>query len=260
MCVIAVKCKGSDFAPKEAIAKCIEANPHGNAIVWNEDGQVRVFRSMSASETMAKYEELISRLDRNETAMLFHARRATHGSKKLENCHGFVHGNIAMCHNGVFSNIVNRDDMTDSETLFRDFFVPAYDNVSPEFAFKMVKAIIGNSWNKLAFLDNVGHVEFVSGGGDFHKVAFNGYHGKIYFSNLNWQPSNRYSMGFDPYADIRKPAAKTKTSATGVGSAQRKPANRPILAVSECRLENTVNGLIGELFKPACEPIGAGTQ
>ena len=63
MCVIVVKCKGSDFAPAEAIERCIQTNPHGFAIAWNEGGHVKTFKTMNPSEAMAKYMELTATLD-----------------------------------------------------------------------------------------------------------------------------------------------------------------------------------------------------
>ena len=60
-------------------------------MAWDENGELKVFRSLDKQETIDKYKELIARLNPNETSLVFHARIATHGNVKLENCHGFLH-------------------------------------------------------------------------------------------------------------------------------------------------------------------------
>ena len=240
MCVIVVKCKGSDFAPAEAIERCIQTNPHGFAIAWNEGGHVKTFKTMNPSEAMAKYMELTATLDPRETAMLFHARIATHGSHRVENCHCWVHhgphGDICFAHNGVLTNIPAMDDMTDSETFFRDYFVPALDNVDkddPEmtFSLRMSRAIIGDANSKFAFLDGNGRIWMSSGRNPYVKKQFPGLRGKIYFSNDNWMPRNTFWGDFNPYSNVPKKSS-TKASGSSLGSAKRNyPAPKEPLAV-----------------------------
>lgn len=215
MCVIIVKCKGSDFAPLDVIEKCIQHNPHGFSIGWNENGQLMTFRTMNPTEAMAKYKQLTETLNPLETALVFHARIATHGSQKIENCHAFRHGNIAFFHNGILS-IPNRDDMTDSETYFRDFFVPAMEGCGFEFAMKMSRAVLGNTNNKFAVIDKDGNISLTSGSHGYEKKQFPGLRGKIYFSNLNWMPYSHFtsSIGFNPYAELKKEGSVKGTGKT----------------------------------------------
>lgn len=237
MCIIVVKCKGADFAPKETIARCMETNPHGFSVAWNADGKVHTFRTMNPSEMMTRYEELVATLDPLQTSMLFHARIATHGSHRVENTHCFTYGEpaeLAFCHNGVLHNIQNRDDLTDSETYFRDFFIPAMEGCGSEFAFKMSKALISSSNNKFAFLDKDGKVTLVYGINGFVKEQFPGLRGKIYFSNTSFRPALTFGLGFNPYADVKKPDTKKSeaTAKTSGGSllpsvGQRKQAGPP---------------------------------
>lgn len=208
MCIIVVKCKGTDFAPKEVIARCMKTNPHGFSMAWNRGGQIEVFRTMDPSEMMARYEQLTHELDPRESAMLFHARKATHGSCKVENTHCFTYGEpavLAFCHNGILHNIKNRDDMTDSETFFRDLFIPAMEGCGETFAYKMAKAIVETTGNKFAFLNKDGKVTFVRGEGvEFSKQQFPGLRGKIYFSNDGWRPVNAFGLDFNPYEGVAK--------------------------------------------------------
>ena len=251
MCVIVCKCKGSDFAPLEVIEKCIQRNPDGFSIAWNHDGELKVYKTLNPTEAMAKYKELSETLDPIVTAMLFHARLATHGSKKVENCHCWTDGTIAFAHNGVLS-IPNRDDMTDSETFFRDLFLPAAAGCGFEFAMRMAKAVIGGTNNKFAVLDKDGHVFFVTGVKPYEKIQFPGLRGKIYFSNTLWQPQNTFSsaIGFDPYKKAGKDDMAKPVGASAVPHVGPRKQIGPAAPVTISRVEKAaIEAPVGDLFE-----------
>lgn len=82
-----------------------------------------------------------------DALILFHARIATHGTINLQNIHGWEEDGVYFCHNGVLS-YKNRGDMTDSETFFRDMFMPIFRANNFEFNEKVdhaVGAVIGTS-------------------------------------------------------------------------------------------------------------------
>lgn len=82
-----------------------------------------------------------------DAMILFHARIATHGTVNLQNIHGWEEDGVYFCHNGVLS-YKNRGDMTDSETFFRDMFMPIFRANKFEFNEKVdhaVSAVIGTS-------------------------------------------------------------------------------------------------------------------
>ena len=201
MCVIAVKTKGVDFAPASAIRRCIATNPDGFAMAWNQDGEIRVYKTMDPEKALAKYEELASGLDPKTTAMVFHARIATHGSKGIANCHCWDHdGRIAFAHNGILRNIGNHDDQTDSETFFRDYFVPALDGVGMEYAMRIARLVAEPSGSKFAFLSPDGEIWMV---GYWQKAEFKDRKGKVYFSNSSYIEYNTYgcaSQAADGYS------------------------------------------------------------
>ena len=238
MCVIVIKTKGSDFVPKDTIELCFKRNPHGFAFAWNEDGEIKNFRSMDMQASLAKYEELTSRLNPANTAFMVHARLATHGSQKIENCHCWVHGNIAFAHNGVL-DIPSKDDMTDSEIFFRELFVPIMEALGMDFALTMARTFIGSSNNKFAIINGEGDVWITSGRQGFTKESFPGLKGKAYFSNMNWKPVSQFTscLGFDPYEGVRKPV-KAKASgstysgpASSVGPRKRPAPSSPLVVV-----------------------------
>ena len=88
-------------------------------------------------------------------AMYIHARIKTHGSERLENCHGWRENGLIFAHNGIL-DIANRDDLTDSETFFRDIFSPAYKVGGWKLGEKTINAIIGTS--KFVFMDDKGNI------------------------------------------------------------------------------------------------------
>lgn len=155
MCIVGVKAKGVQFPTEKEIRNCISSNPDGTAMAWNEGGKIHVFKSMSAEKFVAKYLKMVKRCKAEDTALVFHARIATHGSTGLKNCHCWEGGGLAFAHNGILS-VANRGDMTDSETFFRDIFLPIYNASGWKAAEKAIDACIGSS--KFAFLDKNGRV------------------------------------------------------------------------------------------------------
>lgn len=212
MCIIAVKFKGSDFPPLDAIRNCAENNPDGFSMAWNEDGALKTYRTMDKAEAIARYYTLSANLDPAKTALVFHARIATHGSKKISNCHCWTYGDkIAFAHNGILRSIPNRDDMTDSETFFRDIFTPALEGVSPEYALNLAEIICRDSHSRMAFLGRNGNVVLA---GDWVKEQFKDCKGKIYFSNGTYRPRFQYPFG-------------AASSVASLSSGRSRPAAKP---------------------------------
>lgn len=193
MCVIVFKSKGADFPSKKVIEACMKENPHGYAAAWNQDGRLMTFRTMDARAMLARYDE-IRRLDPAVTAIVFHARIATHGSKSLPNCHCWTDdaGTLAFAHNGVLDNVGSRGDMTDSETFFRDIFLPVRNACGMQLAMKVSSAVAGNS--KFAFIDASGRIMTI---GKFSKDCEPGHKGMIYFSNMHWTRHTSQQFPFD---------------------------------------------------------------
>lgn len=226
MCVIVVKTKGTDFVPADAIKLCFEHNPHGFAFAWNENGELKTFRSMDMQKALSRYKELTNQLDPATTAFMVHARLRTHGDISEANCHCWVHGNIAFAHNGML-DIQSHDNMTDSEIFFQELFAPVMDSMGMDFALKMTRMFIGTTNNKIAIINNQGEVFMTSGAQSFIKESFPGLKGKVYFSNNRWKPTSQFSscLGFDPYSDVRKTTTGTngkKVSGAGVSAGPRK--------------------------------------
>ena len=215
MCVIVLKFKGTDFPSKNVISACMKANPDGYAAAWNEDGVLKTFRTMDDKEMLAKYDE-IQRLDPKTTALVFHARIATHGSKSLANCHCWTNeaGTLAFAHNGVLGNIGNRDDMTDSETFFRDWFLPVYEKCDHRLAARIANLVAKTNNSRLVLINHEGTIVPF---GNYSKDTEKGHKGTIYFSNMNWVRFNEPMFPFD------KPVPKKASSPYAAGGFKRGP-------------------------------------
>lgn len=171
MCVIIAKPTRAAAPTKETIKAALITNPHGSVIVWNNNGKLEVFRTLKNDEMNAYYEEHLE--DFKNTSFVFHARIATHGSKSLENTHGWRIKNGHFFHNGIL-NIESREDLTDSETFLRDIYEPIANVYGHKAAEPAINAIIGGS--KFAFMFDDGSIKLY---GDY-KVQKG-----CYYSNLN---------------------------------------------------------------------------
>lgn len=160
MCIIAIKNPGVQFPTLSTVATMCYHNPDGFAVVWHKAGdkQSRVYRTMDRAKFLKRYGTIVNSLDYRTTALYIHARIATHGSLRIKNCHGFVDHKSRLCfaHNGILYNIPNRDDLTDSETFFRDYFIPTFRHGGWREADQLIRETIG--FSKFVFMDGDGNI------------------------------------------------------------------------------------------------------
>lgn len=156
MCVIIAKPMGANMPDIKTIIAAMDANPDGFAIAYPKNGKIHTFRTLSKVEMADYYATRFNTL--KETAFVFHARIATHGTKVLSNCHGWtcLKGKYAFFHNGILS-ITARDNMTDSETFLRDIYEPIASKYGHKGAEPAIHAVIGTS--KFAFINGRGAIK-----------------------------------------------------------------------------------------------------
>lgn len=179
MCVIMIKPSGSPFPPKEEIQNCCDANSDGFGAMWNTAShKVMVFKTMNKETFMAWYERFVKKHPIS-VSLVCHMRIATHGSKREENCHPWTdkQQTVGFAHNGVLQ-IKNRADMTDSETFFRDLWLPVYKSEGAEAADRVTEAIIGTS--RFAFLHGDG---LTVRWGNWEEGSVK----DVYYSNSSWK-------------------------------------------------------------------------
>ena len=156
MCIIIVKKLGQDWPARENVDSACRNNPDGFSMAWNAEGKLKTFRTMSKDAFMAAYDKVTASLNAKDTGLVIHARIATHGSKKVENCHCWTGAGISFAHNGVLRDIVPQDDMTDSETFFRRIVLPLYNKMGWAMASYVMNLAAGYT-NKFAIIDRVGN-------------------------------------------------------------------------------------------------------
>lgn len=158
MCIIAIKPREVAYPSYQRVKNMCDNNSDGFAIVWHVNGEpVRNYRTLNEKKFLKKYNEITSTHKDKDVSLFIHARIKTHGTQKLENCHGWIEDKIglAFAHNGILS-IKNRDDMTDSETFFRDIFAPVFELGGWDAGERAIKACIGTS--KFCFMDMYGNL------------------------------------------------------------------------------------------------------
>jgi len=87
-------------------------------------------RSPLDATTDPAYDRAIDALRGATGVVLAHVRKGSVGSVVTENCHPFVRGRYAFCHNGTVLDVARRG-MTDSESLFEDVHALIRDGVAP---------------------------------------------------------------------------------------------------------------------------------
>lgn len=160
MCIIAIKKAGVKFPSIETVETMCDRNPDGFALVYHDkkDDKAKTYRTMDREQFIKHYKYVLRTHDFRTTNLFLHARIATHGSLKQSNCHGFVDhkAHLSFAHNGILYSIPNRDDLTDSETFFRDYFIPIFRHGGWYEADRLIKDVIGQS--KFVFMDNKGGI------------------------------------------------------------------------------------------------------
>lgn len=192
MCILIAKPTGAQFPSIQAIKNSVNNNPDGFALAYNINGGISVYKTMSAKRFINKYRALSASLNPNKTAMILHARIATHGAIGVANCHCWksfedTPHEMAFAHNGILS-IPNRNGMTDSETFLRDYFEPSFALSGWSGATRVILNKIGSS--KFAFIDKAGNIRKF---GHFILEADG-----CYYSNMS------YARGSARCADPRK--------------------------------------------------------
>ena len=158
MCIICIKKRGVKFPSMETVKTMCDNNNHGFALVYNYGQGTKIFRTLNEANFLAEYKRVKKRCSAKKTSLFIHARIKTHGTQRVENCHGWHDDEcgLVFAHNGILTGVANRDDMTDSETFFRDLFLPAYAVGGWNIAKRAIQAIIGTS--KFVFMDSYGTI------------------------------------------------------------------------------------------------------
>jgi len=166
MCVIIVKPVGIELPDRNTLERAAIFNPHGFGFCTGG----KLFKTLS----FRVFVKELYKIDISESCII-HFRYATTGSVKRANCHPFEANGIYFAHNGVI-NVRTKNDMTDSETFFRDYFIPAVNQYGYNSEILQLFINSHSGFSRFAMMKN----KEISMYGDFQK--FEG----CYYSNLRF--------------------------------------------------------------------------
>lgn len=154
MCIILTKPKGIKSPSWDSVVTSCDRNPDGFAVAWYKDGMEcpTIKRTLDKKEFL-EYMKPITEDD--NISWIMHARIKSVGPITLDNCHCWRDESTGLifCHNGTLS-IQAHGGMTDSETFFRNLYIPAVNGGGN--GAHVVEAIIGSS--KFAFMKKDGSI------------------------------------------------------------------------------------------------------
>ena len=156
MCIIIAKARKQQGPTWDAIQTATRRNPDGFALAYSlgRGRRPRIIRSMRRADVLDVLKGIVNR---KSASWILHARIATHGSKRVENCHCWQDADTGLifAHNGILQ-VRPEGDMTDSETAFRRLLVPAMLAGGGEAFEAAVHTIIG--FSKFAVMDHLGEI------------------------------------------------------------------------------------------------------
>lgn len=205
MCIICIKKKGIKFPSIQSVKNMCKQNPDGfSMVVQSGCRKPEIYKTLNEGKFIKRYKDIAQNYDPSCTSLYIHARIKTHGTMRIENCHGWKENGLIFAHNGILS-IANRDDLTDSETFFRDIFIPAYELGGWKLGEKTINAIIGTS--KFVFMDDNGEIKHYG-----NYIEDDG----LLYSNTSYLQRRYEAYGWDGYLPYKGSGyyAKTKTSAS----------------------------------------------
>lgn len=191
MCIILTKPKGIKSPSWDSVVTSCDRNPDGFSVAWYKDGMEcpTIKRTLNKKEFL-EYMKPITEDD--NISWILHARIKSVGPITLDNCHCWRDESTGLifCHNGTLS-IKAHGGMTDSETFFRNLYIPAINGGGD--GAHVVEAIIGSS--KFAFMKKDGSI--VTYGSYVTDKDYPG----VQFSNSTYKPipatksTSKYSYG-----------------------------------------------------------------
>ena len=189
MCVIIVKPTRKVASPSpEIFENAMDNNPHGFSIALKRPGTSwRIFKTMDRNAMLEWIQE--NGVYNKSSTWIFHARIKTHGEPSLKNCHCWHDKTTRtiFAHNGTLG-ITAEKGKTDSETFFRNIFVPIYRHEGMDAALKAARLVA--QYDKMAIIMPT----------EKHQIALIGSWQKregVYYSNLSpFQKKTTYYSGF----------------------------------------------------------------
>ncbi|MBR2679176.1 MAG: class II glutamine amidotransferase [Exiguobacterium sp.] len=195
MCIIAIKPKGQKMFDDDTITTMFINNPDGAGLMYynaKNENHVAIHKGFMTCKSLLKY---VHSMDLTDVNVVMHFRIGTSGLNDALNCHPYplyvknktnMNAKIGMAHNGILHsfNPPKGSKINDTQT----FINTVLNKLTPDFltddnATTLLQNLIGT--NKLAFMDNDGHLTLI---GKF--IEDKGY----YFSNQSYKQSTLYRI------------------------------------------------------------------
>jgi hypothetical protein len=138
-----------NYTPKKKYLNCAcDSNPHGFGFAFHTGKKIFTFHSLDKNETIENFYKMRAKYP--EAWAMFHARYATHGSVKVENCHPFKVANSAktiLGHNGILPLKPKIGDDRSDTKLFAEDFLPVFglENLDDESFFNELEDFCAGS-------------------------------------------------------------------------------------------------------------------
>ena len=178
MCIIVAKEKGQKLPSKDILKTCFERNNDGAGLMYVQDNKVVIDKGyMTFKSFYKRIKKLQKRFnsDLTDKALVFHFRIGTSGENDKATTHPFpISSNsddlrktyfktdLGMAHNGIISNYVYGDDLSDTQNFVKDF-VSVLKELNKKFFLNesVMKLLEREANSKLCFLDNKENIYYI---------------------------------------------------------------------------------------------------
>lgn len=138
----------------EHLDQAQKVNKDGYGVMWFEDNEVKVFKTMKYN----RFKQIIKTLTPFEKVL--HLRNTTRGATNIQNAHPFNVGYGYMMHNGTIGTMYAKDGKSDSQQLAKMITdAGIYDF---EGSGELLKQIVGTTINRLVFMNLDGEVTIIN--------------------------------------------------------------------------------------------------
>lgn len=197
MCIIIVQPSNTNLPiTKEEFDAHAYKNPDGFGIMYAQNGQLHIFKSLKNKPVWKKYKWATNR----KLPLCLHFRIGTSGQKDIVNCHPFlVSDNVGLMHNGVLSCVHGNKTECDSLLLTKLLHEMPVEYFNNKTVIELLRMAIGTT-NKLVLMDNNGQCIIVNESKG--KWEDGRWYSQTTFSKTipTFKPIN-YPKSFDDYID-----------------------------------------------------------
>ncbi len=158
MCIIIVK-PPNTFVSRQELKEAFRVNGDGAGLMYNDNGQVKIFKGWFAFRKFYKRLRELERGLRHSTFVI-HMRIGTSGERNSENCHPFrISPGLGFVHNGIMRTLGDKV-RSDTREFAEDILCHLPDDwLHREEIVKVLERCATESYSKYVFLSGDGTVK-----------------------------------------------------------------------------------------------------